>query len=76
MTPAGLQLRFRDAPGVDAELHQLAELERDCCAFADLSVHPDGEQVVLDVAAADEEGVAAVQAMFNHVSFALTVTNR
>jgi hypothetical protein len=34
---------------VEGELRQLAELERDCCAFAQWSVHTRGEEVVLDV---------------------------
>jgi hypothetical protein len=34
-TAAGLRLRFRFEPGVEAELRSLAALERDCCTFAD-----------------------------------------
>jgi len=34
-TANGLRLLFRVAPGVEEELRQLAELERDCCAFAE-----------------------------------------
>jgi hypothetical protein len=64
-TKTGLRLLFRDAPGVEDELQQLATLERDCCAFADWSVHARGEEVVLDVTAASEEGIAAIQAMFS-----------
>ena len=50
-TENGLRLLFRAAPGVEGELRQLAELERDCCAFAQWSVHTRGEEVVLDVTA-------------------------
>jgi hypothetical protein len=63
-TEAGLRLLFRAAPGVEGELHQLAELERDCCAFADWSVHTRREEVMVDVTASSEQGIAAVQAMF------------
>jgi hypothetical protein len=52
------------APGVEAELRQLAELEGDCCAFADWSVQVRGEELVLDVTAPTEEGTTAAQAMF------------
>jgi hypothetical protein len=48
-TGAGLRLLFRDRPGVEGELHQLAALERDCCAFADWSVQTRGDDLVLDV---------------------------
>jgi hypothetical protein len=59
-----LRLLFRDGPDVEDELQQLATLERDCCAFADWSVRVRGEEVVLDITGASEEGIAAVQAMF------------
>jgi hypothetical protein len=61
----GLRLLFRAAPGVEGELRRLAELEQACCAFADWSVRDPGEEVVLDVTADSDEGIAAVQAMFN-----------
>jgi hypothetical protein len=63
-TSNGLQLLFRATPGVEAELSQLAELERDCCAFADWSVQARGKNLLLDVTAPTEEGITAVQAMF------------
>jgi hypothetical protein len=63
-TESGLRLVFRRGEGVEPELHALAGLERECCAFADWTVTADGERVVLDVSAASPEAVAAVQAMF------------
>jgi hypothetical protein len=63
-TSNGLRLLFRAEPGVREELHQLAELERDCCAFADWSVQGCGEEVVFEVTAPTQEGITAVQAMF------------
>jgi len=63
-TDTGLRLRIRQGPGVEAELHQLAALERECCAFAEWSVHTHGEEVVLDVIADRTEGITAVQSMF------------
>jgi hypothetical protein len=63
-TSKGLRLLFRAATDVEAELRQLAELERDCCAFADWSVQTRGEELVLDVTAPTEEGIRAVQTMF------------
>jgi hypothetical protein len=33
-TPDGLQLSFRDLPGVADELRALAEIETGCCAWA------------------------------------------
>ena len=64
-TGNGLQLLFRADLGVEAELRQLAELEQDCCAFADWSVNTSDEDVVLDVTAKSDEAIAAVQGMFN-----------
>lgn len=63
-TSNGLQLLFRATPGVEGELRQLAELERDCCAFADWSVRARGKDLLLDVTAPTEQGITAVQAMF------------
>jgi hypothetical protein len=70
-TGNGLRLLFRADPGVEVELRQLAELERDCCAFADWSVRARGDEVVLDVTADSEEGIVAVQAMFGGLRSAL-----
>jgi hypothetical protein len=64
ITADGLQLVFHAAPGIEAELEQLAALERDCCSFATWSIQKRGNQLVLAVSAANGEGIAAVQAMF------------
>ncbi len=74
-TNNGLQLLLRAAPGVEGELRKLAELERDCCAFAGWSVHARGEELVLDVTSNTEEGVAAVQAMFGNLRSAPQTTS-
>jgi hypothetical protein len=66
-TESGLQLAFSERAGVDIELRQLAELERKCCAFANWDVLHEGDQLVLDVRAPSEGGVAAVQAMFRQL---------
>jgi hypothetical protein len=63
-TGYGLRLRFRDEPGVEAELRQLAALERDCCAFADWAVLADGGAIALDVRGKSADSVPAVQEMF------------
>src|ERR1043166_3796860 len=63
-TDAGLALVFAAAPGVELELRELAELERDCCAFASWTVRADAERVVLDVAG-DGEAVPVIQGMFD-----------
>lgn len=66
-TNAGLRLLFRAEPGVEAEVRDLAELERDCCAFADWSVRARATRIVLDVTADGEEGITAAQAMFGRL---------
>jgi hypothetical protein len=57
-TSRGLRLAF--GPGVERELAELAELERECCAFADWTV--SGR--VLEVSA-HGDAVPAVQALFS-----------
>ena len=61
-TGRGQQLVFRADAG--PELRELAELERDCCAFADWDVRAEDGHAVLDVAGRDAESIAAVQGMF------------
>jgi hypothetical protein len=63
-TEQGLRLGFRNDPGVEAELHELAALERECCAFADWAVAADGDRAVLEVSGTSDEAVAAVRGMF------------
>ncbi len=67
-TDCGLRLVFRAEPGVEAELHELAALERECCAFAEWTV--DG--AVLEITGYGDEGVAAVKAMFRTLTPAAT----
>lgn len=63
-TDRGLELVFAAEPGVERELLELAELERDCCAFAAWTVTATSDRVVLDVAGSSAEAVPAVQGMF------------
>jgi hypothetical protein len=60
-TANGLRLSFPSQ--AETELRQLAELERDCCAFASWAVTRLGDRAVLDITA-EGEAVAAVQKMF------------
>jgi hypothetical protein len=71
-TGRGLRLVFHSEPGVEAELHELAALERDCCAFADWTVGVAGDAVALEVSAYGDEGAAAVKAMFRTLTPAAT----
>ena len=66
-TTRGQQLAFRNEPGVEAELRELAELERECCAFADWTVGEAGGRVVLEISSSSDEAVAAVQAMLSRL---------
>ena len=64
LTDKGLRLSFQDEPATQRELKELTALERECCSFADWSLHSHGDTLVLDVTANSAEGIAAVQAMF------------
>jgi hypothetical protein len=63
LVPAGVRLSFRPDRGAESELRALAELERDCCAFASFRVTSSRQQVTLDVTA-EGDGVAAVREIF------------
>ncbi len=63
-TERGLELAFGAGDGVESELEELAQLERECCVFADWDLRTASGRVVLDVSGKGAEAVAAVQAMF------------
>jgi predicted RNA polymerase sigma factor len=72
-TESGLRLIFiAGHPAADqdiaSELGELAELERDCCAFATWSVLQNGAEFIVDISANTTEGIGAVQAMFAPLS--------
>jgi hypothetical protein len=52
--PGRVTLRFRDAPGVEAELGRLVEAERECCAFLDWDVVPGENEWRVDIRGTDE----------------------
>ena len=56
---------FRSSPALARELDDLAELERECCAFATWTVRDEGAHLVLDVAA-EGVGVDALHDMFKN----------
>jgi len=63
-TADGLRLVFRQDDGVEAELRELARLERECCAFATWVVSAADDEVQLEVNGRGTEAVAAVHGMF------------
>lgn len=69
-TATGLRLRLTRSAAVERELRELAELERECCAFATWTVRNSGSDVVLEVDA-EGDAVAAVHAMFGSFRSAL-----
>jgi hypothetical protein len=48
-TDEGLRVTFRFSRHAEEELRALAELERECCAFATWTVSTDSEDLFLDV---------------------------
>jgi hypothetical protein len=63
-TERGVRLVFAADLGVADELRSLIALERDCCAFANWSVHEHGTELTLDVTADGVDAIAAVQSLF------------
>ena len=72
VTTRGLRLLFRPEPGAEEELRELALLERECCAFAEWQVHSGPDELVLEIEADSDDGVAAIQATFGQLRSALT----
>jgi hypothetical protein len=75
-TEDGLRVLFRGAPGVEDELRELAQLERQCCPVAKWTVRSRDNQVMLEVTAEGEEGIVAVQTMFKDLRAKLAATYR
>ena len=63
-TDRGLRMTFAAQPAVEQELDALAELERECCAFATWTIAAEGGRLVLDVAGKTDAAVPAVKEMF------------
>jgi hypothetical protein len=62
-TDKGLRITFHSSPHAEAELRKLAELERECCAFATWTVRADGVDVLLDVEG-EGDAVPVIHGMF------------
>jgi hypothetical protein len=71
-TDRGLRLVFAAKPGVERELLELTELERDCCAFVSWTVTSPNSRVILEIAGEDDDAVPAAQGMFNLLQVLLT----
>jgi hypothetical protein len=48
-------LKFRDAPGIGAELRRLVAAERDCCAFLGWNVVQTAAEWRVEISGSDEE---------------------
>lgn len=62
-TDAGLRITFRRSPQAERELHELAELERECCAFATWTVWTNDGNLVLDIQG-EGDAVPVIHGMF------------
>lgn len=62
----GVELRLRDAAGVEDHARRLAEAERGCCPWFDTAItrEPAQREVVVRMVAADRVGAATLAAMF------------
>jgi hypothetical protein len=63
-TDRGLRLAFARTPAVESELRALAEVERECCAFAVWTVSEVGDRILLDAAGKSDDAVPAVKELF------------
>jgi hypothetical protein len=61
--PGALVVAYPGGRGVREELQALAAAERQCCAFAEWQVKPEGDPVVLRISS-DGDGLAAIAGLF------------
>lgn len=57
----GLRVRFRDDPGTERRVRDLAAAESQCCAFLRFDVHSDHQTVVLDITGSVEAQPAIME---------------
>jgi len=62
-TDEGLRITFRWSPQNERELHELAELERECCAFATWTVRTGDGRLLLDIQG-EGDAVPVIHGMF------------
>ena len=60
----GVRFRFRAGEGVEDWVRELARREKDCCAFFDIKVTADDEEVRWDMSVIDDEMARRVLAAF------------
>ena len=69
----GIRFRFRNDPGIETRVREVATLEQQCCAFFSFTTTVTGSEVVLDVSTTDDETARAVLDEFynlpDHVAF-------
>jgi hypothetical protein len=63
-TPEGIRFRFRDAPGIEEWVRDLAAREKACCAFYTFTITKTGDQVLWDAAVVDNDVARALLAEF------------
>ena len=62
-TDDGLRLTYRDDPAVEAELHELAAIENECCSWAAWTVERREGELVL-AARSEGHGVVVLHSLF------------
>lgn len=54
-TGEGIRFRFRDEPGLEAWVRDLATREKACCAFFTFAITSQGDEVWLDASVVDDD---------------------
>ena len=55
VTHSGLRVSFRPDPAVEDELRALVATERECCGWADWSIHATTDELRLEVSGAGDD---------------------
>ncbi|MFL5910712.1 MAG: hypothetical protein ACJ768_09130 [Gaiellaceae bacterium] len=71
-TADGVRISFRPDAGVHEELHALAAIENDCCAWASWTVEKRDGAIVLEVRSTGE-GIPTLHGMFGSLQPAVAV---
>jgi hypothetical protein len=50
----GVRWRFRDAPGIERRVRELAALESECCGFLTFQIARDADAITVEITGAEE----------------------
>ena len=74
--PGGLAFAFRAVPGVDESLHELVQLEAECCEWMTFGLDRSPDTVTMTITGVGEDGERGVRESFEPLVSAVARATR